>query len=112
MLTHLQIRDLAIVDALELDFTGGLTVLTGETGAGKSIVVEAVGLLMGGRASSDLVRTGADSALIQAEIESPDGETLAVRREITAQGRAMLRLRHGARRQRLGLQDGVFECAA
>src|SRR4029079_6131833 len=65
----------------------GLNVLTGETGAGKSILVEAVGLLLGGRAASDLVRTGEDAASIEAIFES-GGEELIVRREITAQGRS------------------------
>ncbi len=56
MLTHLQIRDLAIVDAVELDFSGGLTVLTGETGAGKSIIVDALMLIGGARAAADQIR--------------------------------------------------------
>ena len=58
MLIQLSIRDFAIVDSLELEFRPGFTALTGETGAGKSILVEAVGLLLGARASADLVRTG------------------------------------------------------
>ena len=65
----------------------GLNVLTGETGAGKSILVEAVGLLLGGRASGDLVRTGEEAATIEAIFER-DGEEMLVRREITAQGRS------------------------
>ena len=58
MLRFLRIRRLAVIDAVEVEFDAGLNVLTGETGAGKSILVEAVGLLLGGRASGDLVRTG------------------------------------------------------
>src|SRR5215471_19339212 len=59
MLTHLQIRDFAIIDAVELELRSGLTVLTGETGAGKSIVVDALQLLAGGRAGAEVVRHGA-----------------------------------------------------
>ncbi|MBX5463012.1 MAG: DNA repair protein RecN [Steroidobacteraceae bacterium] len=64
MLTHLQIRDFAIVDAVELELRPGLTVLTGETGAGKSIVVDALQLLAGGRAGAEVVRAGAERAEI------------------------------------------------
>ncbi len=62
MLRHLQIRDLAIIDAVEIDFAAGLTVLTGETGAGKSILVDALELLGGGRAGAEVVRAGAERA--------------------------------------------------
>ena len=58
LLRFLSIRHLAVIDRLELEFEPGLNVLTGETGAGKSIVVGAVGLLVGARASAELVRTG------------------------------------------------------
>ncbi len=87
MLRFLRITRLAVIDAAEVEFDAGLNVLTGETGAGKSILVEAVGLLLGGRASGDLVRTGEESASIEAIFES-NGEELLVRREITAQGRS------------------------
>ena len=87
MLRFLRIRHLAVIDRLELEFGPGLTVLTGETGAGKSILVGAVGLLVGGRASADLVRTGEEAASIEA-IFDRDGRELIVRREISAQGRS------------------------
>src|SRR5204862_6440123 len=87
MLRFLRVTHLAIIDSVEVEFDAGLNVLTGETGAGKSILVEAVGLLLGGRASGDLVRTGEDTAAIEAIFES-GGEELLVRREITAQGRS------------------------
>ena len=87
MLRFLRINRLAVIDSVEVEFDAGLNVLTGETGAGKSILVEAVGLLLGGRASGDLVRTGEASAAIEAIFES-GGEELVVRREITAQGRS------------------------
>jgi DNA repair protein RecN (Recombination protein N) len=99
MLRFLRIEHLAVIDALEVEFEPGLNVLTGETGAGKSMLVEAVGLLMGGRASADLIRTGESQATVQAVFETSaavssqsSGEQssgeLIVRREITAQGRS------------------------
>src|SRR5260221_1674538 len=87
MLRFLRISHLAVIDSVEVEFDPGLNVLTGETGAGKSILVEAVGLLLGGRASGDLVRTGEEVATIEAIFEN-GGEELLVRREITAQGRS------------------------
>src|SRR3954468_3316955 len=87
MLRFLSIQHLAVIDSVEVAFEPGLNVLTGETGAGKSILVEAVGLLLGGRASGDLVRTGEENAAIEAIFES-GGEELLVRREITSQGRS------------------------
>jgi DNA repair protein RecN (Recombination protein N) len=88
MLRFLSIRNLAVIDAVDVEFEPGLNVLTGETGAGKSIVVGAVSLLAGGRASADLVRTGEDTAAIQAIFETSDGRETIVRREISAQGRS------------------------
>ena len=88
MLRFLSIRHLAVIDRLELELQPGLTVLTGETGAGKSILVGAVGLLVGGRASADLVRTGEDAAAIEGIFETPEGREIILRREITAQGRS------------------------
>ncbi|MBV9344985.1 MAG: DNA repair protein RecN [Gammaproteobacteria bacterium] len=69
MLTHLQIRDFAIVDFVELEVRAGLTVLTGETGAGKSILVEALQLLAGGRAGAEVVRHGAERAEVSATFD-------------------------------------------
>src|ERR1700726_4586248 len=70
MLTHLQLRDLVIVDEAELDFGPGLTALTGETGAGKSIVVDALLLIAGGRAGGDIVRQGAERAEVAASFDA------------------------------------------
>ena len=69
MLRYLQIRDFAIIDSVEIEFAAGLTVLTGETGAGKSIIVDALELLAGGRAGADVVRAGAERAEIAATID-------------------------------------------
>jgi len=66
MLTDLTIKNIAIIDTLQIAFKSGLTVLTGETGAGKSIIIDAVGLIMGGRASSDLIRSGEEEATVEA----------------------------------------------
>lgn len=86
MLRFLSIRNLAVIDRLELEFEPGLCVLTGETGAGKSILVGAVGLLAGGRASGDLVRTGEETASVEAIFERADGTEIVVRREVVSQG--------------------------
>jgi DNA repair protein RecN (Recombination protein N) len=88
MLRFLRIRNLAVIEAVEVEFERGFNVLTGETGAGKSILVEAVGLLLGARASADLVRTGEPQATIEAIFEEPDGRELVVRRDLTSQGRS------------------------
>ena len=88
MLRFLGVRHLAVIDHLEVEFEPGLNVLTGETGAGKSILVEAIDLLLGGRASTDLVRTGESSATIQAVFERADGREVIVRREVSANGRS------------------------
>jgi DNA repair protein RecN (Recombination protein N) len=104
MLTHLQIRDFAIVDSVELDFAGGLTVLTGETGAGKSLIVDALTIASGARAGADQIRAGAERAevaatfdigaaprrlrdLLEAQSIEADGELL-VRRVLTTDGRS------------------------
>ena len=92
MLRFLRIRNLAVIESVDVEFEPGFNVLTGETGAGKSIVVEAVGLLLGARSSADLVRTGENQASIEAifEVNSSDAQPheLVVRREITSQGRS------------------------
>src|SRR5947207_135934 len=88
MLRLLRIRNLAVIEAVEVEFEPGFNVLTGETGAGKSILVEAVGLLLGARSSADLVRTGEALATIEAIFEDGDERELIVRREISSQGRS------------------------
>jgi DNA repair protein RecN (Recombination protein N) len=88
MLRFLSIRRLAVIDRLEVELEPGLNLITGETGAGKSVVVQAIDLLAGARASADLVRTGEDAATVQAVFERPDGQELVVRREVSAQGRS------------------------
>jgi DNA repair protein RecN (Recombination protein N) len=88
MLRFLGVRNLSVIDHLEVEFEPGLNVLTGETGAGKSVLVEAIGLLVGGRATSNLIRTGESLAVVQAIFEDSDGRDVIVRREISSQGRS------------------------
>ncbi len=73
MLSFLQIRNFAIVEALDLEFSGGFTAITGETGAGKSILVDALGLLKGNRADTAAIRAGATKAELTAEFELEEG---------------------------------------
>jgi len=104
MLTRLSIRNIVLIEALDLEFGRGLGVLTGETGAGKSILLDALGLVLGNRADSGLVRAGEDKAsvtgafefstlppgiaavLAEAEVEVEPGEPLLVRRQLKADG--------------------------
>ena len=87
VIRYLAIRNLAVIESVAVEFEPSFNILTGETGAGKSILVEAVGLLLGGRASQDLIRTGAELATVEAIFET-DGAEIVVRREVTAQGRS------------------------
>src|ERR1051325_10903119 len=72
MLRHLRVTNFAILSDVELELGDGMNVLTGETGAGKSLIVEAVNLLRGGRASADIPRAGADEAVGEAIVEVPE----------------------------------------
>jgi DNA repair protein RecN (Recombination protein N) len=90
MLRFLGVRHLAVIEHLEVEFSPGLNIITGETGAGKSVLMEAVSLLVGGRASAELVRTGQDLAAVQAIFDLPgsDRPEVVVRREVASQGRS------------------------
>jgi DNA repair protein RecN (Recombination protein N) len=107
MLSLLRVSGFALIDEVELPLGPGLTVITGETGAGKSILVEALGLLRGGRGSTDLIRTGREDAQVEAVLELPAdwdirrrldadgrevGEGLVVRRVIARSGRGRIHL--------------------
>jgi len=108
MLLELNIRNIALIERLRVEFSEGLNVMTGETGAGKSIVIDSVNLALGGRADRDLIRTGADKASVQALFdvrgnervselleswgyEAEDGY-LTVTRELSASGRNLCRI--------------------
>ncbi len=108
MLLELQVANFAIIDQIKISFADGLTVITGETGAGKSIIVDAIGLLAGGRGSSEYVRRGATKAEIEGlfdvnaghealsvlddlGIDNSDG-TIILRREIYAKGKSICRV--------------------
>ncbi len=101
MLTSLSIRDVVLIEALDLDFALGLGVLTGETGAGKSILLDSLGLALGSRADSSLVRQGCAVASVSASFDAPEnalkflsenalsieaGEPLIIRRTVKADG--------------------------
>ena len=108
MLQSLTIRQVALIDECTIEFHDGLQVMTGETGAGKSIVVDSVNLILGGRADRDLIRTGCDKASVEAVFDVPenekirlfleeeaieyDGRTVTVYREIAQNGRNICRV--------------------
>src|SRR3954470_4251963 len=75
MLTELRIKNFAIIESLTLPLAPGFNVLSGETGAGKSIIVGALGMLLGERANSDMIRTGADRATVEGTFDvAADGQ--------------------------------------
>ncbi|MBE5783838.1 MAG: DNA repair protein RecN [Clostridiales bacterium] len=108
MLISLNVRNIALMDEMQVDFGSGLHVLTGETGAGKSIIVDAVTLLLGGRTQKELIRTGTEKARVEGVFSLDDcphlipllkeyelyeeGEDLILSREITLQGRSSCRI--------------------
>jgi DNA repair protein RecN (Recombination protein N) len=100
MLKLLKIKNIALIHGVELELGPGLTLLTGETGAGKSILIDALGLLLGARASADLIRTGEDTAVVEAIVDGPDAraalerhglpaedDEIVIRREVHASGK-------------------------
>ena len=88
MLTELHIENLGVIERVELTLGGGLTAVTGETGAGKTMLVEAVELLVGGRADSSTVRHGAEEARIDGRFVTVDGDERVLTRVIPAEGRS------------------------
>ena len=110
MIQALNIRNLALIDEIQLELSPGLNVLTGETGAGKSIIIGAVGLILGERGSADVVRSDAESAIIEAAVdvsqnssaqyllkeidlaEEQDEEMLLLSRQISSAGRSRCRI--------------------
>ena len=106
MLNSLSIKNVAVIDSVNLDLSDGLSVLTGETGAGKSIIIDSINMILGARADRELVRHGAEKAMVQAvfdtsaEIEKmlsdndidSDGEQLIVTRSLTAEGKSVAKI--------------------
>lgn len=108
MLSQLIVQNFAIIDNLTVDFKGGLTVLTGETGAGKSLIIDAIGLLFGNRSSSVMIRNGESKAKVEGlfenvsdstkkilsdmEIELLDGDVVVIKRELSNTGKNLIRV--------------------
>lgn len=91
MITHISIRDFAIIENVEIDFHEGLNIITGETGAGKSIVIEAVSLALGSRADTAFVRSGKEKAIVQL-VGTIMGTEYVITREISATGRNLCKV--------------------
>ncbi|MBP5550832.1 MAG: DNA repair protein RecN [Bacilli bacterium] len=108
MLVALNVKNFAIIDNINVDFKEGMTVLTGETGAGKSLIIDAIGLLFGKRASTDMIRSGEDKATIEGEfsgydkeitkildeigIDYQDEQYLTIKREIYSSGKSVCKI--------------------
>ena len=100
MLTNLQVKNIVLIESLEVDFRSGYTALTGETGAGKSIILSALGLLLGKKADGSILRFGSESGEVSGEFDLPDSikpilaeneieaNGLLIRRKITADGKS------------------------
>jgi DNA repair protein RecN (Recombination protein N) len=87
MLLELRVENLLLIERAELRLAPGLNVLTGETGAGKTVLAHALDLLLGGRARTGIVRPGADEAYVEGLFEGPDGDEVVLARRVTAAGR-------------------------
>ena len=110
MLSSLQIENVAVIQKANVHFEKGLNVLTGETGAGKSILIDSINAILGNRTSKDLVRTGAAKAVIRAAFDDVPpavldslekagyerSEALTLSREITAEGKSTCRIKRNA----------------
>ena len=91
MIDHISIKDFAIIDNTEIDFSDGLSVITGETGSGKSIVVTAISLALGSRADSSYVRHGEEKAIVELS-GNLNGEEIVIVREVSASGKNLCKL--------------------
>lgn len=91
MITHLSIKNFAIISDIDIDFYKGLNIMTGETGAGKSIVIEAMNVALGGRADRTFIRAGCDRAVVQLVATHINNETV-VTRELYAEGKSLCRI--------------------
>ncbi len=91
MISYINIKNFAVIENTEIEFHRGLNVITGETGSGKSIVIEAISLALGARADSAFVRTGAEKAVVQL-VADLDGEEYIITREVSASGKNLCKL--------------------
>ncbi|MDD4122404.1 MAG: DNA repair protein RecN [Eubacteriales bacterium] len=91
MISHIRIKDFALIDTVELDFYEGLNIITGETGAGKSIIIEAVSLALGSRADTAFIRSGKDKAVIQM-VADLNGEDYIITRDLSTNGKNVCRI--------------------
>ena len=106
MLNQLSVRNVAVIDKLDINFHDGVSVLTGETGAGKSIIIDSINMILGDRANKELVRYGTDKAVVQAVFDAPksvinileendidvDDETVIITRQVTKEGKSVARI--------------------
>lgn len=91
MITHVSIKDFAIIENIDIEFFPGFNVITGETGSGKSIIIQAISLAFGARADSTSISTGKDKAKIQVVFEN-DSDTYILSREITSKGKSLCKI--------------------
>ena len=106
MLNQLSIKNVAVIDSLSVEFNGGVSVLTGETGAGKSIIIDSINMILGDRANKELVRYGTDKAVVQAVFDAPqevckiledndidvDDRQIIITRQLTSEGKSTARI--------------------
>ena len=100
MIEAISIRNIALIDELELELSPGLNIFTGETGAGKSVILKSIGLVLGERTSADIVREGTSSAAVEVSVvpssalptDTESGDTLVLARQISANGRSRCRI--------------------
>ncbi len=92
MLIELNVENLGVLDGVSIQFQGGMTVITGETGAGKTLIVEALGLLCGERADSSLLRSGSSEALIEGRFVTEQDDEVVISRQISSNGRSRARV--------------------
>lgn len=91
MISHISIKNFAIIKEVDIDFHEGLNIITGETGAGKSIVIEAISLALGSRADTAFVRSGATKAIVQLA-GTHEGEEYVITREVSAAGKNLCKV--------------------
>lgn len=106
MLNQLSVRNVAVIDKLDINLHDGVSVLTGETGAGKSIIIDSINMILGDRANKELVRYGMDKAVVQAVFDAPksvinileendidvEDETVIITRQVTKEGKSVARI--------------------